>query len=508
MSIIEALVGGLSSAFSWEVLPYIVMGSLLGLVIGIIPGLSGHFAMAILIPFIFRMSPAVGIAFILGAHASVAQGGGLTAILFSTPGTGQNAATLLDGPPMTAKGEAGRAVGAAMTASFLGATFGVFVLALLLPVLRQVLLAFGPPEFFMLAVLALTFIAVLSGKGAGMNRGLIAGTLGLLFSFVGMCNVTGVRRFTFGFMELWSGLPIIPVMLGLFAVAEMLELWSQGGSLARKASELKARAMQHQIFQGVFDTVKRWWLVIRCSSIGTTIGIIPGLGSASAAFLAYAHAKQSSKKPEEFGKGTIEGVIGPESANNAVEGGALASTVAFGIPGSSSMAILLAALLVLGVQPGRELMVEHLDLVFLMIWTVVLGSFIGTMAGIIVANPLARITFLRSSVLVPVLLTVIFTGAYVVHSTWFDIILTFVFGLLGYAMKKLDYSRPAFVIGLILGIMVERNFYLSMKLYGHTFFLQPVALILLIITAAVLLHNLFSIFKGNKRERREYSRAG
>jgi TctA family transporter len=505
MPVLQALVSGLTSAVSWEVFPYIIVGSLLGLVIGIIPGIGGHFAMAMAIPFIFRMSPATGIAFILGAHASVAQGGGLTAILFGIPGTGQNAATVLDGPPMTAKGEAGRAVGAAMTACFMGAAFGVFVLALLLPVLRQVVLAFGPPEFFMLALLALTFIAVLSGKGISVNRGLIAGTLGLLFSFVGMCNVTGIRRFTFGSMELWSGLPMVAVMLGLFAVAEMLHLWIEGGSLARKATEMKARAMQQQIFQGVFDTLRNWWLVIRCSAIGTTIGLIPGLGSSSAAFLAYAHAKQTSKNPEEFGKGAVEGVIGPESANDAVEGGALACTVAFGLPGSSSMAILLTALLILGVQPGRELMVQRLDLVFVMIWTVVLGNLFGTLAGIVLVNPLARVTFLRSSVLVPVLLAVVLTGAFVVRGVMFDIVIAFIFGLLGYAMKKLDYSRPAFIIGLILGIMVEKNFYLSSKLYGGTFFLQPVALVLLVITLVILVYNIYVMVKG---ERRHYSRAG
>lgn len=505
MSIFEALLAGLYTAVSLEVLPFVVIGALLGLVIGIIPGLGGHFAMAMLIPFVFRMSPATGIAFVLAAHASVAQGGGITAILFSTPGTGQNAATIFDGPPMTEKGEGGRAVGAAMTACFLGALFGVFVLTLLLPVLRQVVLVFGPPEFFMLAVLALTFIAVLSDKGININKGLIAGFLGILFSFVGMCNVTGVRRFTFGQLELWGGLPIVPVMLGFFAVAEMIHLWVEGKSLASKASSLNFAGLQKQIFQGVLDTLRRWRLVIRCSAIGTTIGLIPGLGSASAAFLAYAHAKQSSKNPDEFGKGAIEGVIGPESANDAVEGGALAATVAFGIPGSSSMAILLAILVILGVQPGPNLMLNNLDLVFVMIWTVVIGNFIGTIAGMFVANPLTRVTFLRSSVLVPVLLIIVFTGAYVVHGVYGEVIITFVFGLLGYAMKKLDYSRPALIIGLILGVMVEKNYYLALKLYGSTFFMQPVALIIMIITVTVFFYNIFKLVQS---QRRNYTRAG
>lgn len=494
MNIFDGLYQGLLAAISWEVLPFLLSGSVLGLIIGIIPGLTGHFAMAMLIPFIYRMDPAVGVTFILAAHATVAQGGGMTAILFATPGTGQNAATLLDGPAMTEKGEAGRAVGAAMTACFLGAFFGVFVLTLLLPILRRVVLLFGPPEFFMLAVLALTFIAVLGASGQ-MNKGLIAGALGLLFGFIGVDNATGDRRFTFGILQLWDGLSMVPVLLGIFAVSEMIDLWIRGGSLARMAPATAKQSMQKQIFSGVMDTFRRIWLVIRCSAIGTTMGLIPGLGSASAAFLAYAHAKQTSKNPEKFGTGIVEGVIAPESANDAVEGGALASTLAFGIPGSSSMAILISALMIMGVEPGPKLMMLNTDLVFLMIWTVVLGNLIGTLLGMFIANPMAKATFLRAKLLVPILLTIIVTGSYMFHQSWFDMIVSLVFGLLGYAMKKLEYSRPAFIIGFVLSLMVERNLFLSMKLYGTTFFLQPLALLLLFLTVIVLSYNIYKFFK-------------
>lgn len=494
MNVVDGLVQGLVSAVSLELLPYLIGGATFGLIVGVIPGLSGHFAMAMLIPFVYRMDAAVGVTFVLAAHAAVAQGGGVTAILFATPGTGQNAATLLDGPAMTEKGEAGRAVGAAMTACFLGALFGVFVLTILLPILRRVVLLFGPPEFFMLAILALTFIAAL-GAGGHINKGLIGGSLGLLLAFVGVGNVTGEKRFTFGLLELWDGLPLVPVLLGIFAVSEMLDLWIEGGSLARKTGEQDSRSMQRQIFVGVMDTLRHWWLVIRCSAIGTSMGLIPGLGSAPAAFVAYAHAKQTSRNPEKFGTGTVEGVISPESANDAVEGGALASTLAFGIPGSSSMAILISALIILGVDPGPKLMVQRLDLVFLMIWTVVLGNFIGTLLGLAVANPLSRVTFLRGSLLVPVLLSIIVTGSFVIHSAWFDMILVLVFGLLGYAMKKLDYSRPAFIIGFVLGLMVEKNLFLSLKLYGSTFFLEPFALGLMVLAIVVLAYNVHKLFK-------------
>ncbi|NBR39514.1 MAG: hypothetical protein EBT93_08895, partial [Alphaproteobacteria bacterium] len=227
MGILDGLVSGFAQSISFEVLPFLIVGSIFGMIIGIIPGLSGHFAMAMLIPFLYKMDPAPGIAFLLAAHATVAQGGGLTAILFSTPGTGQNAATLLDGPPMREQGKAGVAVGAAMTSCFLGATFGAIALALLLPVLQQVVLFFGPPEIFILSFLALTFIAVLGKED--MTRSLIAGLLGLLVSMIGIDNVTNQERFTFGLLELYDGLPLVPVILGLFAVAEMFDLFVKGG---------------------------------------------------------------------------------------------------------------------------------------------------------------------------------------------------------------------------------------------------------------------------------------
>ena len=499
MGIGEAAVSGLLQATSLQVLPVLVGAALFGLIIGVIPGLSGHFAMAMLIPFIYTMEPSMGIAFLLGAHATVAQGGGLTAILFSVPGTGQNAATLLDGPPMTEKGLAGQAVGAAMVSCSLGAAFGALVLALMLPVLREVVLLFGPAEFFMLALMALTFIAVL-GK-SDITRGLIAAFLGLLLSLVGVDNVTGQARFTFGSLSLWDGLSLVPVLLGIFAISEMVDLWLKGGSLARgSTSNMSAGQMQKQIFIGMVETFKRWWLVLRCSAIGTLVGLIPGLGSAPASFLAYAHAKQTSKDPDSFGTGNIEGVIGAESANDAVEGGALASTVAFGIPGSSSMAILLGGLMILGINPGRELVGEHPDLVFLMVFTIVIGNLVGSVAGTFLVNPLARLTFLKGSILAPCLVVIILTGAYAVNQNWFDIAVVLAFGIIGYLMKLLNYSRPAFIIGFILGYMVEKNLYLSMKLYGPTFFLQPIAFVLLLLVSAVLIYNIWDVARSKNGE--------
>ena len=498
MSILQAMSAGFLELFDPTVFFYLFAGSLFGLIIGIIPGLSGHFAMAMAVTFLYQMEPNVGIAFLLGAHATVAQGGGLTAILFSTPGTGQNAATLLDGPPMRDKGEAGVAVGAAMASCFLGATFGALVLALLIPVLREVVLFFGPPEVFVLAFLALTFVAVLGKED--MTRSLIAALLGLLLAMIGVDNVTNTQRFTFGSDHLADGLSLVPVILGLFAVAEMIDLWVRGGSLAKDMpTALSAKDTQKQIFRGIGLAFKNWWLVMRCSAIGTAMGLIPGLGSAPAAFVAYGHAKQTSKSKETFGKGNVEGIIGPESANDAVEGGALASTLAFGIPGSSSMAILLSGLFILGLETGPRMLTTNLDLVFVMIFTIIVGNLIGTIVGMFLVNPLSRATSIRAAVMVPVLTAIIATGAFAGERAIFDIGIAVVFGIVGYVMKVLNYSRAALLIGFVLGFAVEKNLYLALLLDGPYFVFQPISGTLLVITVLFLGWNVWAIYRDRKR---------
>lgn len=498
MSIIEGMASGFLQSISLAVFPYLMVGSIFGLIIGVIPGLSGHFAMAMAVTFLYQMEPAAGIAFILGAHATVAQGGGLTAILFSTPGTGQNAATLLDGPAMRDKGEAGIAVGAAMAACFLGATFGAIVLGILIPVLREVVLFFGPPEVVVLAFLALTFVAVLGKED--MTRSLIAALLGLLLAMIGVDNVTNTHRFTFGSDRLADGLQLVPVILGLFAVAEMIDLWVRGGSLARGVPKaLSARDTQRQIFFGIGEAFRNWWLVLRCSAIGTTMGLIPGLGSAPAAFVAYGHAKQSSTDKDTFGQGNVKGVIGPEASNDAVEGGALASTIAFGIPGSSSMAILLSGLFILGLDTGPQMLNQHVDIVFIMIFTIIIGNLIGTIVGMFLVNPLSRATSIRASIMVPVLMAVIATGAFAGERAIFDIGVAVVFGILGYVMKVLKYSRAALLIGFVLGFAVEKNLYLALLLDGPLFIFEPIPMTLALITVVFLAWNIIAILRSKKR---------
>ena len=498
MGILEGIASGFLQTVSLAVLPYLVIGSVFGLVVGVIPGLSGHFAMAMAVTFLYSMEPGSGIAFLLGAHATVSQGGGITAILFGIPGAPQNAATLLDGPAMRDKGDLGTALGAAMTSCLLGATFGAVVLALLIPLLQEAVLLFGPPEIVILAFLSLTFVAVLGRED--MMRSLIAALVGLLLAMVGLDNVTNTERFTFGFERLADGLSLVPVVLGLFAVAEMIELWSISGPLARGQAKIESsRQVQRQIFNGVRVAFRKWWLVLRCSAIGTLMGLIPGLGSAPAAFVAYGHAKQSSKDKESFGKGNVEGVIGPEAANDAVEGGALASTIAFGIPGSSSMAILLSGLFILGLETGPQMLNQHVDIVFIMIFTIILGNLIGTVFGMFLVNPLSRVTTIRSSMLVPVLIAIIVSGAYASDGSLLDIAVALVFGVVGYLMKRLNYSRAALLIGFVLGFVVEKNLYLALMLDGPFFIAEPLPFGLAMIAVVFLTYNVVSIYRNRNR---------
>jgi TctA family transporter len=500
MGIIEGSISGFMQALSLSVLPYMVVGAAFGLIVGIIPGLSGHFAMAMLIPFLYTMEPATGVAFLIGAHSTVTQGGGLTAILFGIPGTGSNVPTLFDGTPMREKGEGGVAVGAAMTSCFLGALLGSIVIALLLPAMTYIVLLFGPPEVFVLVILALTFVSVL-GEG-DLVKSIISALCGLLLAMVGLDNVTNQERFTFGLLELHDGLELVPVILGLFAVSEMFELWAKGGSLVGdvKKSNLTAAETQKQIFRGVWESFRHWWLVLRCCSFGVVLGLIPGLGAAAASFIGYAHAKQTSKHPETFGKGNVAGVIAPESCINATEGGALGSTLAFGIPGSSSMAILLAGFFIMGVETGPKMLTENVDLVFVMIHTIWMGGLLGMLAGMFLINPLTRASAIRAKIIVPVLICTIFTGAYAVNFAWFDIGIAVLFGLIGYMMKELQYSRAAMLIGFVLGFAIEKNLYLAVQLDGPYFIFDPVPLGLAIFTLAFLCYSIWKLVQEKKKE--------
>lgn len=492
----ESFINGFFLSISWQSLGYMLLAIPIGLTIGAIPGLGGNLGLALLIPFTFGMEPLAAFALLLGMHSVVHTGSPIPSILFDTPGAGPAAATCLDGYPMAQKGEAGRALGATFASSGVGGVIGALAMAITIPVIRPIVLAFGPPEFFMLAMLGLAFIASVSGES--IARGLIAGAVGLIISFVGMDPQTGVVRFGFGQLYLWEGIKLVPVVIGLFALAEVIDLGKKG---TKSIAQVQAYEAKGGMWQGVKDTFIHWWLVLRCSIIGDIIGMIPGLGGDAASFIAYGHAQQTSKHPEEFGKGTVEGVLAPESANNSKEGGALIPTLAFGVPGSSGMAILLGAFMILGLAPGPEMLTKHLDLTFSMVWMLVIANVLAALACLATANHLAKITFIRSSILIPFILVFGLVGSYLTTNHMGDLIITLLMGFLGYGMKKYDYPRASLILGLILGEIAENNLHLSLNLFGPAFLLRPMTLIILAIAALPIVFPWFK--KAGKKEGKE-----
>jgi len=470
-----AILAGLYQLASIKILALMLLGSFIGMVFGFLPGLSGSIALAIFIPFVFGMPINISMAFLLGMHASIMFGGSISAILFNVPGTSQNVATCFDGYPMSQNGRAAEAIGIAGTASLLGGLFGAAVLAISLPVIRPFIMLFGPSEYFMLTIVGLSIIALLTA--GTIVKGLIAGGLGLLVSFIGLDYITGSARYTFGYLILWDGVNFIPVIIGLFAIAQMIELYVKGGSIASRTSNIG----KSTVIDGIKVAFLKKGLILRGSMIGSLVGMIPGLGGTVANILAYGHAMKTSKEPNTFGKGNPEGIVGPEAANNAKEGGALVPTLAFGIPGSQGMAVLLGAFVMIGMVPGPEMVTEHLDIVFMLVFIVAIGNIFATGIGFLLANQLQKLTIIPGKQLVPIILAICFIGSFITNGRFSDVIVAFIFAVLGYFMKRYGYSRAAFTIALVLGTLFERYYHIAVRLYGSFFiFKRPISLILLI----------------------------
>ena len=469
-------------------LALVVLAVPIGMFFGAVPGLGGKLGIAILIPFVFGMQPLAGAVFLVSMHAVVHTGGSIPSILFGIPGTGPDAATVVDGYPMAQKGEAGRALGASLGASGVGGVIGAIVLALLLPVLRPVVLSFGPAEFFLLAILGITFIATLSGDS--LIKGLIVGCFGLMLAFVGLDPMTGIARFTFGQLFLWDGVDVITAVLALYAIPEMIALGIRGGSVSAISKEHANYGMRN-VVEGLIDVFRHWGLTLRTSIIGALIGVVPGLGGDAASWICYGHAVQSSRTPERFGKGAVEGVIAPETANNSKEGGALLPTLFFGIPGSSGMVLLLGAFVMLGIQPGPQLILNHLDLVWTLVWALVLANVIAVVMFLGIARWLGLLAFVRGGLLVPLVFLLAITGSYLGSGSWHNLILLLLLGILGYGLKRFDWPRPPFVIGLILGKIAEVSLHKALAIWGPAFVLRPQSLVLLLMIGTSLLFYLW-----------------
>lgn len=447
-----------------ERLGFLSFGVVIGLVLGVIPGLGGLVGLSLLLPFTFNMDPYTALAFMMGLQAVVVTSDTIPAVLFGVPGTVGSAATILDGYPMARKGEAGRAFGAAFSASVVGGLFGALLLGISVPVLRPIVLEIGSPELLAICVFGLSLVAVLSG-GSPL-KGLAGACIGLLVATAGDDPQTGTLRWTFDSLYLWDGLPVVPLALGLFAIPELGDMAITKQSINVKDGEDRKITRFGQI-EGIKDTFKNWFLVLRCASIGSSLGAVPGIGASVIDWIAYGHAARTEKgAAETFGKGDVRGVIASESSNNAKEGGALVPTVAFGVPGSASMALILGAFLIHGLVPGPEMLTTHLDVTYTLVWSVAIANILGAGICFAFANQLAKVALVRIGVLAPVVLAITYIGAFQGSRQWGDIYALLIFGLLGWIMKRLRWPRPPLILGFVLGGLVERYMFISTERYG------------------------------------------
>lgn len=461
-------------------------GVLIGLIVGIIPGIGGLAGTALILPFTFTMDPATGIAFLLGLGSVITTGDSIPAILFGVPGTAGSAATVVDGYPMTKKGQAGRALAAAYLSSLLGGLFGAALLGLFIPMLRPFVLLLGSPELLAMTLFGISMVSVLSGSAP--LRGLVAGCLGILFAMIGSDPQTGSLRWTMDLIYLYDGLPLLPVVLGIFALPELFDLAISKATIA-KGGRADTRS---GMMEGAKDVLKNWWLVIRCGWIGSGLGAVPGIGSAIIDWVAYGHAVRTEKGASEtFGKGDVRGVIASESANNAREGGVLVPTIAFGVPGSAAMALLLSAFIVHGIVPGPAMLTTNLSLTYAMVWSVAIANILGAGLCFALSGQFAKLATLRYTIIFPVVFGITFIGAYSASRSWGDIVTLLLFGILGWTMKRLKWPRPPIILGFVLGELIERNLFVTFRIYGFEWLLRPIVIVVILLAAIGFMRPLF-----------------
>lgn len=487
---LEAL-PALNSAFSQILQPapllYLVMGVVMGLCIGVFPGLGGIAGLSLLLPFMFGMEPILGLALMIGMVAVVPTSDTFASVLMGIPGSSASQATVLDGFPMAKQGKAARALSAAFASSLFGGLVGAMFLTMFILVARPIVLLFKSPELLMVSVFGLSMVGILAGRVA--LKGVVAAGLGLLVGTIGEGPFNGeLRMSSYDFPYLTDGLKLVIVGLGIFALPEVVALLRRDKAIAER-SNLGSGWMS-----GIGDWWKNKWLSARCSIIGVVVGVIPGLGGSVVDWIAYGHTVQSAKDKSQFGSGDVRGIIGPESSNNAKEGGGLVPTLLFGIPGSGSMAIFIGALALLGtgIDVGPSLLENHLDFTYSIVWLLALANVVGTVICICLSTPISRLTNIRFALLAPFIFMVISFAAFQSGQNLMDLVALFTIGLLGILMRRFDWSRPAFLIGFVLSTPVENysnnatqiagvKFRQGMEA-GLSYIASPIVIVLIIIT--------------------------
>ena len=457
----------------------LMAGVLAGTVIGILPGLGGIACVAILLPFIYTLDVHTAMVLLVGALAVVHTSDTITSVLIGTPGSAASAATVLDGHPLAKQGQAARALSAAFLSSLIGGLIGTVFLTLSLPIARPLVLLFSSPELLMLCVLGLSFAGFLTG-GAPLKGGLAA-CLGLLLGSVGSAPADAVDRYTFDQLYLLDGIPLVGVALGVFGIAEVIDLLTKGGQIAERIS------LGHGWIQGMKDVVQHWGIVVRGSLIGVWAGILPGIGATAGSWMSYGHVVAMARDRDKFGKGDIRGVIGPEAANNSVEAGDFIPTLLFSVPGGAPSAIMLGALYFYGIQPGPRMVQENLDLIFTIIWSFAIANTVGAALCLFLSPALARLTWVPFARLAPAIVVTIFFGAFQSSQNFGDLYAMLGLGLLGWLMKQLGWPRAPFLVGFVLTKPTEQYLWLSISRYGLEWLLRPGVIVMgLLLLASIV----------------------
>jgi putative tricarboxylic transport membrane protein len=465
---LDTITEGLQIALSWPVIGWMAVGLLLGIVLGALPGIGSPVGMAIVLPLTLPLDATSAVILLVAIYSGAMFGGSIAAILINAPGTESAAATTLDGYPMAKQGLAKNALAIATTASALNGFLAAIVLILISPILIGVVLAFGSPEYFLLAILGISLITIVT-QGS-LVKGLVAGALGLMISTIGTGILSPTPRFTFGQFGLYNGISFVAALIGMFAFAEMMKLAARS-QIAESDIELGG-----SIKDGVMTVFKYPKTVLKAGLIGMGIGMIPGSGATTSTFVAYAEEARSSAADGRFGEGDPRGVIAPEGANNPTVSGSLVPTLSFGIPGSGSTAVLLGGLLMHGLQPGPTLFGDQLQITYAIFISLFLSNILIVLVGLSVIPYASRLTEIDTNIIIPVVVVLSFIGAYTLNRNWFDVAAVLALGVLGFYMVRYNYSVIAFVLGIVLGPIAEENFFRSLQISGGSYdiFFDPI----------------------------------
>lgn len=495
MDIFYSLARGFSVALQPVNLLVCFLGAVAGTLIGVLPGIGPVGAIAILLPVTFHMSPTAAIIMLAGIYYGAMYGGSTTSILVNIPGEAASVVTCLDGYQMAKQGRAGPALGIAAFGSFIAGTFGVIGVTMLAAPLARFALRFGSPEYFGLCLLGLSLVTYLSAGSA--IKAIIMAAFGLILSCIGLDTIHGSSRMTFNIMELWDGINIIPIAMGLFGIPEVLE----------NIEKTEIRQVLKTKIKGFFPTLADWtmckWAIVRGSILGFFIGILPGGHPVIASFLSYGVEKRVSKRPERFGKGAIEGVAGPESANNSATAGGFIPLFILGIPANAVMALMFGALMIHGMRPGPQLLNEQPDL----FWGVISSMYIGNGMLLVLNLPLipmwVQVLKVPYRILFPLILLFCIIGTYSIRNSTFDVTVLMMFGLLGYLFRKFEYESAPLILAFVLGPMVETNLRQSLLFSGGSFlifFARPISAILVCIALILIILAIAPYFRRSYRK--------